>query len=190
MRIGFHAPRQKPKLGGMYRRLVSVHGAVSDCWRLAAISSYFHIFGASWHAPCKALGMRLRMVRQLRQPGRAVMFTTIRSTVARAVLGTVGTALCAGVCLVAATAPAHSAEIGGAVGRHRPVDDRQLRRSRRRRRQGPGRAGPPDEQCGASGLHVGRRRPARADRGSTLRPRGTECRQAGRRLRPWWHRRS
>ena len=34
------------------------------------------------------------------------MFTAFNSTVARAVLGTVGTALCAGLCLVAATAPA------------------------------------------------------------------------------------
>ncbi len=34
------------------------------------------------------------------------MFTTFNSTAARAVLGTVGTALCAGICLVAATAPA------------------------------------------------------------------------------------
>ena len=37
------------------------------------------------------------------------MFTTAHSTIARAVLGTVGTALCAGVCLVAATAPAAAA---------------------------------------------------------------------------------
>lgn len=42
------------------------------------------------------------------------MFTTIHSTIARAILGTVGTALCAGVCLVAATAPAHAAESGRA----------------------------------------------------------------------------
>lgn len=34
------------------------------------------------------------------------MFTTFSSTVTRAALGTVGTALCAGLCLVAATAPA------------------------------------------------------------------------------------
>lgn len=39
------------------------------------------------------------------------MFTTLNSTVARAVLGTVGTVLCAGLCLVAATAPAAAAEV-------------------------------------------------------------------------------
>lgn len=36
------------------------------------------------------------------------MFATFTSSVSRAVLGTVGTALCAGLCLVAATAPAHA----------------------------------------------------------------------------------
>jgi UrcA family protein len=34
------------------------------------------------------------------------MFDTANSTLSRAVLGTLGTALCAGLCLVAATAPA------------------------------------------------------------------------------------
>ncbi len=34
------------------------------------------------------------------------MFATFTSAASRAVLGTVGTALCAGICLVAATAPA------------------------------------------------------------------------------------
>ncbi|MBV8970935.1 MAG: UrcA family protein [Sphingomonadaceae bacterium] len=38
------------------------------------------------------------------------MFTTVNTTLTRAVLGTLGTALCAGVCLVAATAPAAAAE--------------------------------------------------------------------------------
>ncbi len=38
------------------------------------------------------------------------MFTTFNSTVSRAVLGTLGTAFCAGVCLLAATAPASAAE--------------------------------------------------------------------------------
>ena len=39
------------------------------------------------------------------------MFANLNSTVSRAVLGTVGTALCAGLCLVAATAPAAAAEV-------------------------------------------------------------------------------
>lgn len=39
------------------------------------------------------------------------MFTAFNSTVTRAVLGTVGTALCAGLCLVAATAPANAGTI-------------------------------------------------------------------------------
>lgn len=34
------------------------------------------------------------------------MFATFTSTATRAILGTVGTAFCAGICLVAATAPA------------------------------------------------------------------------------------
>ena len=46
------------------------------------------------------------MVRSLGSQGDHTMFTTFNSTAARAVLGTVGTALCAGICLVAATAPA------------------------------------------------------------------------------------
>jgi len=37
------------------------------------------------------------------------MFTAFNSSIARAVLGTVGTALCAGICLVPATAPASAA---------------------------------------------------------------------------------
>ncbi len=39
------------------------------------------------------------------------MFTAFNSIVARTVLGTVGTALCAGLCLVGATAPAHAGSI-------------------------------------------------------------------------------
>jgi UrcA family protein len=38
------------------------------------------------------------------------MFDTFNSTVSRAILGTVGTAVCAGLCLLAATAPAAAAE--------------------------------------------------------------------------------
>ncbi len=38
------------------------------------------------------------------------MFTTFNSTVTRALVGTLGTAFCAGVCLLAATAPASAAE--------------------------------------------------------------------------------
>ncbi len=43
------------------------------------------------------------------------MFTTFGSTFTRTVLGTVGTALCAGICLVAATAPANAATVEGAA---------------------------------------------------------------------------
>ncbi|QYE34360.1 UrcA family protein [Polymorphobacter sp. PAMC 29334] len=39
------------------------------------------------------------------------MFTASNSIIARTVLGTVGTALCAGLCLVGATAPAHAGSI-------------------------------------------------------------------------------
>jgi UrcA family protein len=39
------------------------------------------------------------------------MFTTFNSTVTRAVLGTVGTAFCAGICLAAATAPANAGTV-------------------------------------------------------------------------------
>ena len=38
------------------------------------------------------------------------MFTTFSSTLTRTVIGTLGTAFCAGICLVAATAPANAAE--------------------------------------------------------------------------------
>lgn len=39
------------------------------------------------------------------------MFTASNSILARTVLGTVGTALCAGLCLVGATAPAHAGTV-------------------------------------------------------------------------------
>lgn len=39
------------------------------------------------------------------------MFTASISILARTVLGTVGTALCAGLCLVGATAPAHAGTV-------------------------------------------------------------------------------
>ena len=44
------------------------------------------------------------------------------STAARAVLGTVGTALCAGVCLVAATAPAGAEPVRTATVRYTDLD--------------------------------------------------------------------
>lgn len=44
------------------------------------------------------------------------MTTAFTSTIARAVLGTVGTAVCAGLCLVAATAPANAAVSASASG--------------------------------------------------------------------------
>jgi UrcA family protein len=39
------------------------------------------------------------------------MFTAFNSTVTRTILGTVGTALCAGLCLVGATVPAHAGTV-------------------------------------------------------------------------------
>ena len=40
------------------------------------------------------------------------MFTAFTSAASRAVVGTLGTALCAGICLVGATAPAHAETVG------------------------------------------------------------------------------
>ena len=50
------------------------------------------------------------------------MFNTFNSVVSRAVLGTVGTALCAGVCLVAATAPAAAETARTATVRYTDLD--------------------------------------------------------------------
>ncbi len=50
------------------------------------------------------------------------MFTTFTSTAARAVLGTVGTAFCAGLCLVAATAPAAAEQVRAATVSYADLD--------------------------------------------------------------------
>ena len=52
------------------------------------------------------------------------MFATVNSTVARVVLGTVGTALCAGLCLVAATAPASAEPVRTTTVRYADLDVR------------------------------------------------------------------
>lgn len=45
------------------------------------------------------------------------MFASFNQTVARAVIGTVGTVFCAGLCLLGATAPAHAATFDDTVRR-------------------------------------------------------------------------
>jgi UrcA family protein len=51
------------------------------------------------------------MVRRLRKTGEITMFATANESVSRTIIGTIGTALFAGVCLLAATAPAAAQEV-------------------------------------------------------------------------------